>query len=262
MRIFFYLLICLAGSCIANTVFAEISQNNISLLQQKKQKEIQLSTASIQEVVANPSVNPQLKRCGLVDPPSSCVFYVMNHHDYEHTARDFFEQAVSRTMRSPKSIERANHTYAPFRIPPGYFAEIKIPSNHDFSTLKPIEEVDLRHFIEDYLKTRFSVVSDLDTVRKNWGVDGPVYVFSTQKVYDDFLNREGRHVLHLAEKDQFTRKVMIGDIKYNEEDNTYIVEMRLDDKSNRIEQTNFYLVYLSLCDNKVCDLFLEQDQRH
>ena len=77
--------------------------------------------------VANPDIKEKLKRCGLVSPSSPCVLYVMNHYNYEKLAKDFFETAVAVTGRPKYLIGSENVRYGSMHIPPGYFAEIKIP---------------------------------------------------------------------------------------------------------------------------------------
>lgn len=80
-------------------------------------------------VITNSDIKPQekLKRCGLVSPSSPCVLYVMNHFTHEKLAKDFFETAVRLTGRPEYLIKSDNVLYGTMRIPPGYFAEIKIP---------------------------------------------------------------------------------------------------------------------------------------
>ena len=82
----------------------------------------------LQGVVANPDIKTDLKRCGLVDASSPCVLYVMNSYTYEKLAEDFFETAVAVTRRKDLVIRMDNVRYATMRIPPGYFAQIKIPA--------------------------------------------------------------------------------------------------------------------------------------
>lgn len=82
----------------------------------------------LQGVVSNPDIKTDLKRCGLVEASSPCVLYVMNSYTYEKLAEDFFETAVSVTRRKDLVIRMDNVRYATMRIPPGYFAQIKIPA--------------------------------------------------------------------------------------------------------------------------------------
>ena len=82
----------------------------------------------LQGVVSNPDIKEPLKRCGQVEASSPCVLYVMNSYTYEKLAEDFFETAVSVTRRKDLVIRMDNVRYATMRIPPGYFAQIKIPA--------------------------------------------------------------------------------------------------------------------------------------
>ncbi len=82
----------------------------------------------LQGVVSNPDIRGPLKRCGQVEASSACVLYVMNSYTYEKLAEDFFETAVKVTGRKDLVIRMDNVRYATMRIPPGYFAQIKIPA--------------------------------------------------------------------------------------------------------------------------------------
>lgn len=84
-------------------------------------------TKDLQGVVPNPDIKEKLKRCGMVSPSSPCVLYVMNSYDYDKLAEDFFETAVALTKRTDFLIRSENVRYSKMRIPPGYFAIIKIP---------------------------------------------------------------------------------------------------------------------------------------
>ena len=82
----------------------------------------------LQGVISNPDIRTPLKRCGRVDASMPCVLYVMNHATYDKLAKDFFDTAVSVTGRPNFQIGTDNVSYARLKIPPGYFAEIKIPA--------------------------------------------------------------------------------------------------------------------------------------
>ena len=82
----------------------------------------------LQGIVSNPDIKEPLKRCGQVEASNPCVLYVMNNYTYEKLAEDFFETAVSVTGRKDRVIRMDNVRYATIRIPPGYFAQIKIPA--------------------------------------------------------------------------------------------------------------------------------------
>lgn len=82
----------------------------------------------LQGIVSNPDIKEPLKRCGQVEASAPCVLYVMNNYTYEKLAQDFFELAVSVTGRKDRVIRMDNVRYGTIRIPPGYFAQIKIPA--------------------------------------------------------------------------------------------------------------------------------------
>ncbi|MDR2901746.1 MAG: hypothetical protein LBU87_01370 [Lactobacillales bacterium] len=81
-------------------------------------------------VVKNPDINARdgLRRCGMIDKGRACVLYIVNHTTYDKTADEFFDEAVKLTQAPRYSISMVNPKYAKTRIPPGYFAEIKIPN--------------------------------------------------------------------------------------------------------------------------------------
>lgn len=83
----------------------------------------------LQGVISNTDIRPdqKLKRCGQADPSSACVLYVMNYSTYERSATDFFELTADLTGRSISAIRTDNVRYASMRIPPGWFAQIKVP---------------------------------------------------------------------------------------------------------------------------------------
>lgn len=79
-------------------------------------------------IVANPDKTTRMPRCGTVEKGQACLLYIMNHTRYDRIAEDFFDEALKLTEVSKYSISMVNPKYAKRRIPPGYFAEIKIPS--------------------------------------------------------------------------------------------------------------------------------------
>ncbi len=82
----------------------------------------------LQGIVSNPDIKTPLKRCGQVEASAACVLYIMNSLPYEKLAKDFFEAATAVTGRSTTIIGWDNVRYGGLKIPPGYFAQIKIPA--------------------------------------------------------------------------------------------------------------------------------------
>lgn len=78
--------------------------------------------------VKNPDIQERFPLCGLTSQTEPCILYVMNSTRYEQYAEDYFETAQRLTGRSVPNISVENAIYSKLRIPPGYFAEIKIPS--------------------------------------------------------------------------------------------------------------------------------------
>lgn len=82
----------------------------------------------LQGVIANPDITTEMKRCGLIDKGQACVLYIMNTTRYDKKAEDFFDDAVKLTEIQKFSIQMVNPKYAKMIIPPGRFAQIKIPN--------------------------------------------------------------------------------------------------------------------------------------
>ncbi len=87
----------------------------------------QTRTVGLQGVVANPDITTNIPRCGRVDKGQACILYIVNHTRYDKIVEDFFDEAVRLTEVAKYSISMVNPKYAKTRIPPGYFAQIKIP---------------------------------------------------------------------------------------------------------------------------------------
>ncbi len=88
----------------------------------------QTKTVGLQGVVANPDITTNIPRCGRVDKGQACILYIVNHTRYDKIVEDFFDEAVRLTEVAKYSISMVNPKYAKTRIPPGYFAQIKIPN--------------------------------------------------------------------------------------------------------------------------------------
>ena len=78
--------------------------------------------------VRNPDIQSKVSLCGNVPKTDPCVLYIMNNTRYEKRAEDYFQDASVLTERSVYVISIENPVYSKLIIPPGRFAEIKIPS--------------------------------------------------------------------------------------------------------------------------------------
>lgn len=78
--------------------------------------------------VRNPDIQKSFPLCGRTSKTNECVLFIMNTTRYDAYAEDFFEKAGQLTERSRYLISTDNPTYSKLNIPPGYFAQIKIPS--------------------------------------------------------------------------------------------------------------------------------------
>ena len=79
-------------------------------------------------VVRNPDLRQDLPRCGMVSEGSPCTVYIVNHSRNDRYAEYFFGEATRLTGRQEYLVMIENQHYAKSRIPPGYIAQIKIPS--------------------------------------------------------------------------------------------------------------------------------------
>ncbi len=78
--------------------------------------------------VRNPDIQKAYPLCGRTSNTNECVLFIMNTSRYDAYAEDFFQRAADLTERSRILISTDNPTYSKLNIPPGYFAQIKIPS--------------------------------------------------------------------------------------------------------------------------------------
>jgi len=70
----------------------------------------------------------QARRCGTTDVNNACVLYIMNAKPYERKGGDFFEEAANTVNAQPYLVRINNVEYQNQLIPPGWIAEIYIPS--------------------------------------------------------------------------------------------------------------------------------------
>lgn len=80
------------------------------------------------DVVRNPHISGNMRRCGQIDPNRECILYVMNSKNYDRLGEDFFQTAQDITGVPKYSIQLSNTTYANTLIQPGYIAQIYIPA--------------------------------------------------------------------------------------------------------------------------------------
>lgn len=78
-------------------------------------------------VVVNKDISAPLERCGRTDKTAPCVMYIMNASRYDQKAENFFDDIVRLLERSKYAIAIENPQYAQSKIPPGHFAQIKVP---------------------------------------------------------------------------------------------------------------------------------------
>jgi hypothetical protein len=85
-------------------------------------------SAGSQGIVRNPEIKQNLARCGMADRTAACVLYIVNASRNDRLAEEFFDEAVKLTGRQKYLLTIENSQYAKTRIPPGHFAQIKIPA--------------------------------------------------------------------------------------------------------------------------------------
>ncbi len=79
-------------------------------------------------VVRNEEIKTKLPLCGRTDPGQACVLYLMNTTRYDKIAENFFDDVAKLTELQNMHIAHTNMRYAKKRIPPGAFAQIKVPN--------------------------------------------------------------------------------------------------------------------------------------
>ena len=81
-------------------------------------------------VIQNPAVqnDPNVLRCGTVDPNSACVLYIMNAKTRDRLGSDFYQEAQEITGMPAYSIQLSNVNYANELIRPGHIAQLYIPA--------------------------------------------------------------------------------------------------------------------------------------
>ena len=89
---------------------------------------VQEAPTCVLRQVSNPDIRERFPLCGRTSKSEACILYIMNTTRYDMTAEDFFQRAEQLTERNRRVISLENPMYSKLRIPPGYFAEIKIPS--------------------------------------------------------------------------------------------------------------------------------------
>ena len=80
------------------------------------------------DVVRNPHVVGNMRRCGQIDPNRECILYIMNSKNYDQLGEAFFQTAQDITDVPKYSIQLSNTNYANALIQPGYIAQIYIPA--------------------------------------------------------------------------------------------------------------------------------------
>ena len=78
--------------------------------------------------VRNPDIQGNFPLCGRVSRAEPCILYMMNTTQYDKSVEDFYLDVQRQTERSIQLISIENPVYSKYLIPPGAFAQIKIPS--------------------------------------------------------------------------------------------------------------------------------------
>ena len=81
-------------------------------------------------IVKNPDIQKSFPLCGQTSKTNECVLFIMNTTRYDAYARDFFPDAERLTERQRILISTDNPIYSNRIIPPGWFAQIKIPGKN------------------------------------------------------------------------------------------------------------------------------------
>ena len=79
-------------------------------------------------IIRNPDIQGRFPLCGRTSRAEPCVLYMMNTAQYDKSAEDFYSEVQRLTERAVQLISIENPVYSTYRIPPGAFAVIKVPS--------------------------------------------------------------------------------------------------------------------------------------
>ena len=79
-------------------------------------------------IVSNPDIQGRFALCGRISRAEPCILYMMNTSQYDKSVEDFYSEVQRLTERSIQLISIENPVYSKYRIPPGAFARIKVPS--------------------------------------------------------------------------------------------------------------------------------------
>ncbi len=77
--------------------------------------------------VRNPDIQANFPLCGRVSRTEPCIFYIMNTMQYDQEVENFYSEVQRQTERSIPLISTENPVYTKYLIPPGAFAQIKVP---------------------------------------------------------------------------------------------------------------------------------------
>lgn len=89
-----------------------------------------VSVQGLSNFVLNPEVPAGRYRCGVVERTQGCVIYIMNPSRTDKKGKDFYADAARFTGVPESTIQLGNIEYASRIIPPGYIAQINIPSTN------------------------------------------------------------------------------------------------------------------------------------
>ena len=77
--------------------------------------------------VRNPDIQGDFPLCGRVSRSEPCILYIMNTRQYDRSVEDFYGDVQRLTERSFQALSFENTVYSKLLIPPGAFAQIKVP---------------------------------------------------------------------------------------------------------------------------------------
>ena len=104
----------------------------------------------LSKIIRNTDITEKLSVCKNENKDETCILYIKNTTQYDALAGDYFGKASELTGRNRYLISTVNPVYSGSLIPPGKFAQIKIPSINlslkDMKIMTPLN-VDLNTLI-------------------------------------------------------------------------------------------------------------------
>ncbi len=88
-------------------------------------------------------------------------------------------------------------------------------------------------YVRQYILARYTIGSDLEELKRRWGVGGIIDLMTQRSYYEAFVAQEMNDAMRLAEDEGMTREVMIQSALKDDAKNQWIVKFLLTTKRQR-----------------------------